>query len=51
MIAIAKAVKVKKDADAVCLFDTVRCFIEEDGENIPISSFNQKVSKNINNMS
>ena len=32
MIATAKVVKVKKDADAVCLFDTVKYYIEEDDE-------------------
>ena len=32
MIATAKVVKVKQDADAVCLFDTVRYYIEEDEE-------------------
>jgi capsular exopolysaccharide synthesis family protein len=32
MIATAKVVKVKKDANAVCLFDTVKYYIEEDEE-------------------
>ena len=32
MIATAKVVKVKQDADAVCLFDTVTYYIEEDEE-------------------
>ena len=32
MIATAKVIKVKKDADSVCLFDTVAYYIEEDDE-------------------
>ncbi len=32
MIATAKVIKVRKDADAVCLFDTVAYYIEEDDE-------------------
>lgn len=32
MIATAKVIKVKKDDDAVCLFDTVAYYIEEDDE-------------------
>ena len=32
MIATAKVIKVKEDADAVCLFDTVAFYIEEDDE-------------------
>ena len=32
MVATAKVVKVKQDADAVCLFDTVTYYIEEDEE-------------------
>ena len=32
MIATAKVVKVKQQADAVCLFDTVTYYIEEDDE-------------------
>ena len=32
MIATAKVIKVRKDADSVCLFDTVAYYIEEDDE-------------------
>ena len=32
MIATARVVKVKQDADSVCLFDTVTYYIEEDEE-------------------
>ena len=32
MIATAKVIKVKQDDDAVCLFDTVAFYIEEDDE-------------------
>ena len=32
MIATAKVIDVKQDADAVCLFDTVGIYIEEDDE-------------------
>ena len=32
MIATAKVIKVKQDADSVCLFDTVAFYIEEDDE-------------------
>lgn len=32
MIATAKVIEVKQDADAVCLFDTVAFYIEEDDE-------------------
>ncbi len=32
MIATAKVIRVKQDADAVCLFDTVAYYIEEDDE-------------------
>ncbi len=32
MIATAKVIDVKRDADAVCLFDTVGIYIEEDDE-------------------
>lgn len=32
MISTAKVIKVKEDADAVCLFDTVAFYIEEDDE-------------------
>ena len=32
MIATAKVIKVRQDADSVCLFDTVAYYIEEDDE-------------------
>ena len=37
MIATARVVKVKQDADSVCLFDTVTYYIEEDEEEEELS--------------